>query len=54
MKEIELRPRVADKSGDELYISRRGDRVTFSPQIDGCGNDFCMSVEQLIRKLGGK
>ena len=54
MKEIELRPKRVDKSGDRLYIRRRADRVTFSPQIDGCGNDFCMSVKQLIKQLGGK
>lgn len=56
MREIELRPKpaLAAHNCDKLYIRKRGERVTISATIDGCGNEFCIDRQRLIKELGGR
>ena len=54
MREIVLRPKKDIRNCDKLYIRKRGERVTISAAIDGCGNEFCIDRSRLIRELGGK
>jgi len=53
MAELELRPKKDTCNGDRVYIKVYRDKVTITPVIDGCGNEFVVSastIQKLITK----